>query len=107
MSPRLQIWGLGAAGILFIAGMVWTGLNERPGPNPQRALAIAQIDDVRRGVGLDSIFGGRCTQDCEGHRAGYLWAVDNLPTFDECEEVESASFRDGCRTGRDAIRYVD
>lgn len=65
----------------------------------------AQTDMVRRGEGLSEIFDGRCTEDCSGHRAGYLWAIDH-PSAGETEcDTESASFAEGCRLGMQAVSF--
>ena len=61
----------------------------------------AEADMVRRGVGLTEIFDGRCTDDCSGHRAGYLWALDR-PGVDaiDCDPArQGRSFAEGCAKG--------
>lgn len=65
----------------------------------------AQTDLVRRGEHLDAIFTG-CSSDCEGHRAGYLWAVDNpeVTSAEWCDN-RSASFEAGCIEGLRAAAF--
>lgn len=66
----------------------------------------AQSDMVRRGAALPEIFDGRCTDDCSGHRAGYLWALDRSSVREEhCAESPSASFREGCVMGVRAASF--
>ncbi|WP_433942355.1 hypothetical protein [Brevundimonas diminuta] len=59
----------------------------------------AEADLVRQGEALHDIFED-CTDDCSGHRAGYLWALDQPDVIDEthCANA-SASFEAGCRKG--------
>lgn len=66
----------------------------------------AQTDMVRRGEGLPVIFDGRCTEDCSGHQAGYLWAVDRpSATEADCAANPSSSFANGCRMGARAASF--
>lgn len=59
----------------------------------------SEAELVRRGEALNAIFED-CTGDCSGHRAGYLWALDQPDVIDEthCRNA-SASFEAGCRKG--------
>lgn len=66
----------------------------------------AQSELVRRGVELRTVFES-CTDDCSGHRAGYLWALDHpdpLTVESECAN-QSASFEAGCRIGMRAAAF--
>lgn len=59
----------------------------------------SQADLVQQGEALELIFDG-CSDDCDDHRAGYLWALDDPNAVDEasCENA-SAGFAAGCRMG--------
>ena len=43
-----------------------------------------------------------CTEDCEGHEAGFEWAKDNGITDGSCYG-DSDSFNEGCQAYADAI----
>lgn len=65
----------------------------------------AQSEAVRRGLALDQIFED-CTDDCSGHRAGYLWALDHPePESVWACENRSPSFTAGCRLGQRAAAF--
>jgi len=75
-----------------------------PGEEAMAELSVsmrAEADMVRRGVDLPLIFDGRCTDDCSGHRAGYLWALDRpgVDTIDCDPARQGRSFAEGCAKG--------
>lgn len=55
-----------------------------------------RFDDVTAGRNLQVAFGASCTQDCTGHRAGYLWAVEHGAHDSDCINA-SRSFEQGCK----------
>lgn len=65
----------------------------------------SEAELVRQGEALDSIFED-CTDDCSGHRAGYLWALERPDIVDETQCANaSASFEAGCRKGLVAAAF--
>jgi len=65
----------------------------------------SEADLVRRGEALDTIFDG-CANDCSGHQAGYLWALDRPDIVDEIQcSNASPSFEAGCRKGLVAAAF--
>lgn len=66
-----------------------------------------EAEAVRRGLALDEIFDGRCSDDCSGHQAGYLWAFDQPVGADfSCQDADGQSFREGCERGVIARDYA-
>lgn len=67
----------------------------------------SQTNMVERGVSLREIFGD-CTSDCSGHRAGYLWALEQGPlsSEDDCDPARGHSFHHGCRMGMTAASFL-
>ncbi|MBB3743112.1 hypothetical protein FHX10_002605 [Rhizobium sp. BK591] len=60
------------------------------------------------GLTFAQSFGGNsCVDNCEGHRAGYVWAEDNgIQSEDECSGNSSSSVRVsviGCRLQRSPL----
>lgn len=54
---------------------------------------------VRLPTGEYYFYGSKCMDKCEGHVAGYKWAIDNeIISYNRCS-TESQSFNDGCETG--------
>ncbi len=96
---------------LLILCLALAGCTE-PTPGEEAMAEMDQMmrertDMVRRGVGLEEIFDGQCTEDCGGHRAGYLWAVDN-PDAHASEldcNTASRSFNEGCVVGMTAASF--
>lgn len=65
----------------------------------------SQTDMVERGVGLTEIFGD-CTDDCSGHRAGYLWAIEHEQVLEgDCDAAAGESFHHGCLMGARAASF--
>jgi outer membrane PBP1 activator LpoA protein len=88
---------------VVIAGLLLAGCGPTPGEEAMAEMADAmraQTDMVERGVGLAEIFGD-CTSDCSGHRAGYLWALEQgeLSSEADCDSAAGHSFQHGCRLG--------
>jgi hypothetical protein len=88
--------------VLIIALLLASCDEPTPGEEAMAELEVSmrsQSDMVRRGVGLQEIFDGRCTDDCSGHRAGYLWALDRPAVRPEdcVAAAKGESFADGCR----------
>lgn len=97
---------------LVIAGLLALGGCGQPSRGDEAAAEMAvsmraEADMVRRGVGLQEIFDGQCTADCSGHRAGYLWALDNedVRFADDCDPGAGQSFAEGCRRGVRAAAF--
>jgi hypothetical protein len=68
--------------------------------------AWARYELVSEGAALDDVF--RCTADCSGHRAGYLWAHENKAVRPEECRNHSRSFEEGCLVAiRDVLAIED
>jgi len=91
-----------------VAAALFVGACSSPADEAEAEMAQAmrsQTDMVQREVGLAEIFGD-CTQDCSGHRAGYLWALEHEQVFeDDCDPAAGHSFHHGCRMGARAAAF--
>lgn len=96
---------------LFLAGALMLAACE-PSPGEE---ALAELDVsmraearmVERNVGLHEIFQD-CSDDCSGHRAGYLWALaqDDLAGEEVCDPAAGESFYHGCMRGMKAASFL-
>lgn len=93
---------------LILAAALLAGCGPTPGDEALAEMEVsmrAQTDMVQRGVGLHEIF-QTCTDDCSGHRAGYLWALDHADAIDDSYCVgPSRSFVEGCEMGVRAAAF--
>lgn len=116
MSRRFPPGTWRALGLLAVAALVVSYCNRttedewaahRAQTNAEIAFAMqTRTEAVRRGIGLKKVFACRCKDDCAGHRAGYLWAVDNdYGGALDCDRVAGSSFREGCLMGAEAAHW--
>lgn len=99
LTVGLGAWlGTATLPILLMLGVMWAGQKlVNPEPSPQQI--EFRREAVRRGIALDRVFEGRCSDNCSGHAAGYEWAFDQgLRDADRCHN-DSRSFEEGCRVG--------
>lgn len=109
-------WRLAGLALLFIVALKlchrvtedeWRARREASHAEARMAFQV-RSEAVRRGIGLNEVFGDSCTDDCSGHRAGYLWALDQPVGADfDCQSSRSRSFREGCEMGAEAREYED
>lgn len=60
------------------------------------ALISSPQQDFEEGNSVDTFYGYKCTQDCSGHKAGYLWAEEKDIDSDSDCGGNSKSFIEGC-----------
>lgn len=97
---------------LLLFGFLILAACEQPTPGGEAlaemsAAMRAQTDLVERGENLRQVFGD-CTDDCTGHQAGYLWALEqpDIRHEDDCPEPDNHSFNHGCQMGVRAASFL-
>lgn len=81
--------------LIIICGAGLWFLNRSDYPSSRDAVTVSQQDYQESSL-EKTFYGYRCTQDCSGHRAGYLWAEEKDIDSDSDCGGNSESFIEGC-----------